>query len=113
MRIVTRDEFLKLPKGTLFAKFQPNVFDDYCIKDETIGDIDFFYSPLWPQLDTEDSNQTDLMLDELINDPNLSKPVVYNNLFRDGCFDEDQLFAVFDASDVKALISELQSTIAE
>jgi len=90
MKIVTREEFLKLPKGTLYSKWQPCVAEEIHIKDETVMD-DFCC--------VEISNSTSFLYTNEVSSPvNLETP------YRDACArDKDQLFAVWELEDLKAL----------
>ncbi len=102
MKIYNRKEFLKLPKGIFFAKGVEFSMDGFCIKDETIHDdnghgIDFFYHNL-VQIDSHDSCQdADRKYDMLYN--NSSYPM-NKSLNRDGMFDDDDIFLVFENDDL-------------
>jgi hypothetical protein len=90
MKIVTREEFLKLPEGTLYSKYQPCVADQIHIKGETVMD-DFCCVDI--------SDSTDFMYAA-----GNSQPVNLDRPYRDGCSrDKDQLFAVWELDDLKEL----------
>lgn len=98
MKIVTLDEFLKLPKGTLFQKYSPDITEGLCIKDRIIPDtIDFCYVDLQLCWGTDISNTK-----------NWDKVNTEYSITRDGCFDKDQLFLVYENKDVQELITILQ-----
>lgn len=46
MKIINLTEFLTMPAGTVFAKYQPCVLEPFCIKGENRGEIDFYYTNL-------------------------------------------------------------------
>lgn len=107
MRIVHRKTFMEMPEGTVFAKFEPCVFDELCIKGESFPDnIDFFYQPLVNSFaaDNEDFHAA--------YESGASAAIDLDIQSRDGCFDYDQLFAVWERTDVEALIARLQETLA-
>lgn len=90
MKIVTREEFLKLPEGTLYSKYQPCVADEIHIKGETwMGDF----------CCVDISNSA-----SFLSSSDVSEPVNLETPYRDGCaLDKDQLFAVWELDDLKAL----------
>lgn len=97
MKIVNRKEFLSLPAGTLFAKYAPCCFESINIKGETLTSNDFLSSELFtfPMFDVwfENGDSVDIETDFLC---------------RDGLFDDEQLFAVFENSDIEKLIAKLK-----
>lgn len=105
MKIYTRSEFLKLPKGTFFVKSkEPEDFNGFCIKYESICDqngifIDFFYLNL-VDIDYHSSEERFVRID-LINQSSM----------RDGCFDDDDLFLVFEKKDLKIIHEYIQEFI--
>lgn len=113
MRIVDRKTFLAMPAGTLFAKWAPNYFLDLMIKEETVGENDFIQQDLIPWF--EDTNDCGHHLDQLeaIQRGEPSPPLDFDCSGRDGAFDADQLFAVFEKHDVEALTSRLRRALAE
>ena len=108
MRLVNFREFLTLPPGTLFSKYEPFVFGPLCIKEASIPN-DFFYQCLVDSIQfTRELTDAFLQLEE-----GMDIPVDMDSLERDGCFDEDQLFVVWSHTDVDQLIKRLQSTQKE
>lgn len=115
MRIVGRDEFVKLPEGTVYAKYAPRFTREFSIKGESISDSDWFYQDLDPieNLKEGDSSAgSDQLIDLMEDDSGFSTPLWFEVQGRDGCFDEDQLFVVFDDSDTRALIERLGRSLA-
>lgn len=111
MRIVDRKTFLGMPAGTIFAKYTPHVFGDVRIKEETIGE-DFVVQDLTPRWEgcDRDMDYFDVMAAMVRGEP--SPPVDYDFAGRDGLFDKDQLFAVWEPQDAEALIARLQQALA-
>lgn len=119
MKIVDRKTFLDLPEGTVFFRMKDNgfEFDRMAIKTSGRSDTnDFMYlefNHLWPAetdarpiVHTGDVVQfyRDLKEGE-------SFKLDFETDTRDGLFDEDARFMVFEQTDVGALIARLQSTL--
>lgn len=110
MRIVDRKTFLALPEGTLCAKYSTlGNFGDLMLKGATWGS-DFWYQSL-PEVDADDSNAFfDTMLAAEKGEP---FKLDLDCQSRDGLFDEDQRFVVWDADDLRQLIARLQTASKE
>lgn len=111
MRIVDRKTFLAMPAGTIFAKYTPHVFGDIGIKEETVGN-DFVVQDLTPWWEgcERDMDYFDVMEAMVRGEP--SPPPDYDFAGRDGLFDQEQLFAVWEPRDAEALIARLQQALA-
>lgn len=108
MKIVNRETFLALPSNTLFCKYKRCFFENYAIKHDTLEN-DFLYQDL-KELDANDSGQWV----EQLNDSTENGTSINLDLdccSRDGLFDSDQLFAIFDNKDVSSIIQELKSAL--
>jgi len=114
MKIINRKQFLDLPKDTLFSKFQPNVFGDLSIKGDTLynGDeaIDFFLTDVADPVDCSSSDDLDRKLDIAVK-LGSSLNTNYNIEGRDGCYDDNELFAVYERQDVLKLINRLSDCV--
>jgi hypothetical protein len=111
MKIVNREAFLAMPPGTLFAKFDPHAFGEVQIKADTCGN-DFVCNSLIPGFEgCIESGDYFSVLDRMM-DGEGSPPLEYDSYGRDGQFDRDQLFAVFEPRDVKALMDHLTEMTA-
>ena len=97
MRIVSRDEFMLLPVGTVFQKYRPYILEELKTKGETIFDndevpIDWFECPVGAEA--------------MIN-----KPPHYIELSciesRDGIFQHADQFLVYESQDVQLLVDKL------
>jgi len=107
MRIVNLAQFLALPNETLFAKYTPSYLGDLAIKTGNVGDIDFCYQQIADAIDCTDSGDFGDKLDDAESD-GISLAMDFNSTVRDGCFEEGQLFAVYERADVQAMIERLQ-----
>jgi len=105
MRIVNKQEFLKLPENTLFSKYSPCNFGDLCIKGESIGTMDFYYQPLSNAIKCNDTAE---FFDACTRTEKESIEMDFNCLTRDGMFDEEQLFSVWEEKDLKGFMAKLE-----
>jgi len=112
MRIINLTEFRALPAGVVFAKYEPCFFGELCVKDDTIDcTCDFYYSELC--CDFEHGGSSDFV-DKLATaqqDRTHSIPVDFHGVQRDGLFERDQLFAVYEQADLDAMIEKLRSCV--
>lgn len=99
MRVYNRSEFLKLPEGTLFAKGKPWYWETLHVKGETwtndflLRDLEWIEAP--SSIDA--SHAMDMMLETGSSAP---LETAYG---RDGCFDDKDLFLVYEPADLDAL----------
>ena len=94
MKIVSYDEFLKLPNGTVFSNWTPCIVSELYVKRDTLTNeenelIDFYYEDV---------------IGFSINgeDPKFERAVS-----RDGCFDHSSMYAIYEKSEVKEMIELL------
>jgi hypothetical protein len=107
MKIVDRKTFLALPAGTVYAKYVPSVFEGLCIKGDSLEN-DWFYQQIGADaIDSMDSGDWGAKLD-LSEQTGCELAMDFDCQGRDGCFDDDQLFAVFSNLDVEQLIERLR-----
>lgn len=111
MRIVNRTEFLLLPRGTVFSKYEPCVLGDICIKVGNFHGNDFQYDSIGDQFDRF---KLPVGVDEFdAMRAGTEVPIDFNMTSRDGLNDEEQYFAVWSRDDVDALIQRLQESKEE
>lgn len=94
-----------MPEGTVFCKYAPCYFEEIAIKLETLETNDFYYSSLIEFKDDEGPNFSDLLFDAQENGTDLEMD--FHVPCRDGCFDDNQLFAVWSRKDVYDLVNRL------
>jgi hypothetical protein len=106
MKIVDRKTFLKMPEGTVYAKIPTQwIVEDLCVKYESTDYNDWYYMSFnW--VDANDSGEAVDRLDEMFADPTKSYPVE-NSIARDGLFDEDDHFLIYEADDIKHIVEQL------
>ena len=111
MKILTRDQFIKMPSGTLWSYYSPCVFRELNIKDSGNEECtpDFVMSQLIGAVDVQSG-------DEFIEKCELmekgkSVSVDFKSTGREGLFDDKQLYAVYEDHDVTQLIDRLRLTL--
>jgi hypothetical protein len=110
MKIIDRKTFLSLPPGTLFSKYEPCAFGDLLIKGESITN-DFYYQQIADSIDADSSDEFADSLEAAQRD-GTGLEMDFDAQMRDGLFDEDQLFAVWERRDVEKLIVRLKRALA-
>lgn len=109
MRVYNRDDFLKLPAGTLYAKGVQWAFDGLMVKADTWGDD-------WVCLNVQDieafdSGENCARLDEML-EAGASYPM--NDAYgRDGYFDKDAVFLVYERDDLLKLQNLISAALAK
>ena len=115
MRIVSKEEFLQLPSGTVYAEYEPCIFGNLSIKDDTVFSIsnqpiDFYCLEIASSVESSGSEEFFERVEAMENNGK-SFPIELDVTCRDGCFDDDQLYAVWEEEDVQSLITVLQKSL--
>jgi hypothetical protein len=111
MKIVDRATFLALPPNTLYSKYAPCYMEPPSIKMDSITN-DWFESEIHDAIDCQSSSDFADKLQEA-QETGCSLKMDFETQGRDGCYEQDQLFAVWEPDDVKSLIARLQECIHE
>jgi hypothetical protein len=106
MKILNRTEFMKLPENTLFSKYEPCVFGNLMIKGKTSEHNDFYVQQIHDGVDYSDTVNFREKL-EGAEKNGTSIDMDFYCECRDGLFEDDQLFAVWEEKDVLELIGRL------
>ena len=109
MKIVDLNTFLKLPNGTVYAKFTPCEFEDICVKEFADNELDWIYSPLLEVDADELSDVYNITNESYVEGTSFNLDVNYTR--RDGFFDTKQLFAVYEKHDLVQLIDKLNDSL--
>jgi len=112
MRIVDRATFLALPTNTVYQKYEPVFFGPISIKLDSL-------SADWIELDVSnpdfkeasDSGAWAELCSQM--EDGRSIPLYMESCVRDGLFDTNQLFAVWEPHDIKLLIEKLRACLPE
>lgn len=116
MRLYTREDFMKLPDGTIYSNVNidvVSVMEGLFCKTENVYD-DFYYQDLLDKF-IDDSNTVDCQeAYDIIKDKRDSFKnfeTDYNSDMREGLFDSGMVYVVWDTNDKFKLIDYLLSTI--
>lgn len=110
MRIVNKQEFYKLPNGTLYSEYEPCIFTGLKIKNDTIFNgnepIDFFYEDLIGNVEANSSGDFIDILDKCEKDKNEFN-LDFECSERDGLYEDDALYAVYNTDEIIALSNKV------
>ena len=111
MKILTRKQFMKEPEGTLFSYYKPCYFEGLHAKDTGYekDNPDFSMSDFIGAVKSDSSNDLFEKCDRM--ELGESFPVDFEFSGREGLFDEELLYAVYDKEDVRKLIARLQAML--
>ncbi|MES2201120.1 MAG: hypothetical protein V4498_02600 [candidate division FCPU426 bacterium] len=107
MRIVNLKEFLTMPSGTVYSKYEPCAFGPINVKGDSIGEIDFY---TWDLAGSIKADGTDEFVERLHRAEKSGEDLEtdFDQEGRDGMFQDDQLFAVYSKEDVSKMIARLE-----
>lgn len=86
-------------------KYEPCVFEDLCAKGET-WEHDWLYENITYSIECTSSDDFGIKLEDA-EENGVSVAMDFDSTCRDGCFDDNQLFAVYEKKDIEALINKL------
>lgn len=118
MKIVNREDFLKLPPHTLYCKYEPLLLPrdtlqiklDTCIDSEGKGFDWFLRSIVYIESDSQEDFHSKMTKMEV---EGCSYPLDCDDMIREGAFEDNQLYLVYEDDDVKALIEELTKCLTK
>jgi hypothetical protein len=99
MKVINRQELMGMPSGTVYQEWQPCIFGDICVKQDTIVhdgvNIDWFYNLQFPEGDgfIDDGEANGFEISQM----------------RDGCFDEKQQYAIWSVGEINAFVSMIMN----
>ena len=115
MKIITYDEFIKTPKGTLYSEYEPCIFGEVKIKHDVIehkGEIiDWYYQELTNNPDWDYAEPYDISSICKKMEDGVDVPPDFDIIERDGMFDYDRKFLIYSKEDIQMLINKLSSLI--
>jgi len=94
MRLVKRDEMLKLPPGTVYQMFDPNILGELMVKGENSGDTDWYEQPVgaYPDL-----NQMQFEME--------------STECREARFDDTLFYLVYEDTDIEIMVARLKGNL--
>jgi hypothetical protein len=107
MKILNRKQFLKTPRNTLWSYYEPCCFRELNIKTSNDKDWenDFVYYGLIAEFNTKNSNEFVEICERM--ELGESVPQSFEETTREGMFEDEQLFLVYEKEDIKGLIKTL------
>ena len=111
MKIITRADLMKMPSGTVFSYYEPCTFTGLYIKDsEPEPDYpDFNVSDLIGAIECNSHNDFSTKCQQMVLGE--SMPVDFESSGREGLFEDEQLFSIYEKQDVEKLINRLASSL--
>jgi len=106
-KVVNREEFLKLPSGTIYCKGRRWYFEGICIKRNSLANEWLYCNPAW--VDAEGRDEALARVED-----SLANGTAYpceRGMSRDVAADEDALFLVFDHDDLLWLREQIDEAI--
>ena len=115
MRIVTKQEFYKLPSGTVYCHYRPIILEGLYIKGETIycdgNPCDYIETELIHTIDVSGSDEFFDKMIEAEKDSSFSMKMDFECTVRNGFYNEDQMYAIYEKKDIEGLIQALQKAL--
>lgn len=126
MRIIGFQEFAAMPEGTVYYKYQPQVFVDLGIKEQSYrgtvysqgkpireGYTDFLVTNVdFPWVKGSNGEWDDDCILSKAEETGSSFEVEFNVTSRDALYEQDQLYAVFEKADLEAYIAVFSDALA-
>lgn len=115
MRIYNREDFMGLPAGVIFAKGKPCYFGGLCVKAATLYSDEKAVDFVRLSLETYDCfNGTEFVerFDEMLN-KHASYPFDDEAYGRDGTFDKDDVFLVYEREDLLKLAEIVADALSD
>lgn len=113
MKIINYKAFVAMPAGMLYRSYEPMIFGELEIKQQTINDgNDWFLNRLNESFQSNEENEYDSFEEQckkLQNGESLKGD--YTTMERDGMFDYDRSFLVYDKEDINDMINVLKQLI--
>ena len=109
MKLYTRKQFLALPSGVVFTKEDADI-DCFQIKGNTRGENDFNCKPFISLNSNLFEDHFDALLDFRIRG---EANADFSDWYRDGLYEDDEMFVVLERHEVCALIASIEETLKE
>jgi len=111
MKIVNRKQFLKLPNGTIYCSFNKKnfSFNGFSLKLESLSN-DWYYMDLTDFDNWDNSEERIENIQKMIAEGK-EYPLSLNCSSRDGMFEEDEMFCIYDKQDIERIINVLSESI--
>ena len=112
VKIVNRAEFMAMDGIVLHRKYEPCIFGELGVKVSTIKDVGGepidYVTIGTEQIDDSNFNEVhEFLCGDALN--GVSFRFEYESTSRDGLYDDDQMYAIYDDDDIDQLIAFLES----
>jgi hypothetical protein len=111
MKMMKLDDFLKMPNGTVFQKYESHQFGQIQILGERVGTRDFLSNESLEMPIGGEGLDEELGAIETMIATGSSHPVQFDDYARDGYLKEDQIYAVWEKDDLTGLIAMLRQSL--
>lgn len=110
MKILNREEFFKLPQGVLYSEYEPDdLFYNMFIKGEQLKS-DYVEMSIIGNIEANSSDERYETIDSAKENKNSIK-LDFEKYGRNGMYDEEQLYALYEKQDLEDLIKCLQKSL--
>lgn len=113
MKILNRDKFIQLPENTLYTEYQPCNFGNLTIKGTSMiwdHGNDYQTQEIHDAIKCGGSDEFFDILDKAEKSEE-SMEMDFDCQGRDGCYEMDQLYAVWEKKDIEQLIDRLKKCL--
>jgi hypothetical protein len=112
MRLLSRQKFLAMPPGTVYAVGTPHAYGSWNVKTGNIGTNDWTHDTLdFGALDCSGSGDFHDKMEAMLGDQEKSCPVDFTQTARDGMFSEADRYCVLETHDVRRLVGRLMMAL--
>lgn len=102
MKLMNLEDFLKCPEGTIYRCGYRWNFGNLSVKYGSIESFDWFYMRIG-DIDADSSEELFNMLEDSLENKEKRLPLDLKTTERDGLYEDDRLFLVFEKHDVDQL----------
>lgn len=112
MKIVNYKDFIKLPSGTIYSEYSPQIFGPLYIKKDTINEgNDWVLTRIQESFKLKPDKWTDFNEACTLMETGTELKADYITQERDGMFDYDRKFLVYNKEDVADFIAHLKTLL--
>jgi hypothetical protein len=101
MKVYNKEDFLRLPQGTIFSQGDKWCFQGLSVKGVTLDSYDFCYTEMIDISSSGSDQWVDRLEDSLKNGTSYE---INRHSQRDGLFDPTSVYLVFEIDDLKEII---------
>lgn len=110
MKILNRKQFLALPSGVLYSEYRSSGMVEGLYQKGDSWSNDWLYVDLLGEVDSNDSEEFHEAFERAENGEQFK--LVYDCGRRDGAFEDETMFMVYDRQDIQELTNKLHAILA-